>query len=179
MNYITRDDVIILQGSTPITQQLIDIIKKFGKLQTSVYFNQCLDNILPDNILEIEFGIYFNQKIDNLPSRLIKLVFNYFSLFNQSIDNLPETLEYLALDGCFNQTVDNLPNNLIYLSLGYNFNQPIDNLPDSIQILIIGEKFDRIINKLPKKLEFLCLKKTYIYSNDIIHKWNNITIYFN
>ena len=166
MNYIIKNDYIIIQGDKILDDKLIDIIKKFTKLKTSVAYDLPL-NTLPTNIIEIEFDVYYNQKIDNLPYSIKKIEFSYFSVFNQTIDFLPADLEYLALHGCFNQPIDNLPNNLKYLILGYCFDQSIDNLPDSLNYLYVGLIFSKKINKLPQNLIVLGLNCKYKYLDDV------------
>ena len=59
MNYITRDDYLIIQGNKPPDNNLLDIITKYNKIKTSVAYDYPLDN-LPTNITDIEFDVYFN-----------------------------------------------------------------------------------------------------------------------
>jgi len=93
LNYSLINNILIIKNlNSPLTDELINVIKK----HKSIKF----------------VGENFNFTLDNLPEGLESLKLNYG--FNQPINNLPKSLKNLECGVSFNQPIDNLPENLLY-----------------------------------------------------------------
>jgi hypothetical protein len=179
---VLENDYILIESNTynyADDNNIIELLKKYKKLQTGNNFNKPVD-FIPDSVTHINFGTNFDQELNNLPSSLKYLEFSNFNIvnynkFNQKLDNLPYGLETLkfVLNNRFNQLLVNLPPTLIRLDIYCTFLKNIDtiinSLPDSIEYLKIhftnyNEKYTESIKnviKLPKNI------KTFTNGHDI------------
>ena len=133
----------------PLTDEVLDEIKKYEKFYFGENFNQSIDN-LKDGTKQLEFGANFNQPINHLPSTVKEVLFG--DNFQQSIDNLPDTLEEISLDYEYDCNIQKLPSSLKTLSI-YDTQEPEN---DQEEFLL---KLDIPKNKLPKNLELILLGK--------------------
>jgi len=154
LNYSLINNILIIKNlNSPLTDELINVIKKHKSIKfVGENFNFTLDN-LPEGLESIKLNYGFNKPINNLPKSLKNLECG--ELFNQPIDNLPEGLESLKLNYGFNKPINNLPKSLKNLECGELFNQPINNLPKSLKNLECGVSFNQPIDNLPENLESL------------------------
>lgn len=144
--YINKECLYFTNNyNKPLSQNILDVMKKVKKIKFSQYFNYPIDN-LPQNIEEIDF------------SSQVSFLCNGF---NHPIDNLPMSLHTLILSNSFNQSVNYLPCSLKKIVFGDYFNQDVDNLPSSIEILEFGWVFKKSIKNLPASLKVLKLHINY------------------
>ena len=120
-----------------------------------VVFDDDFNDVLTEDILneiskypKIEFGWYFNQRIDNLYQGLETLKLNGF--FNRPINNLPQGLNELLLGWNFNQPLDFLPQGLKELTIiNPNYSHDLLNLPQGLKKIKISQNYKGQIVQLP------------------------------
>ena len=153
----------------PITEEILNDMKKFKKIKFSMQFNQPFDFTSLENIESIFIGLFFNQSLDYLPPNLKELSFCFVSKFNNSIDNLPNSVEYICFGNDFNQNIDNLPLRLKELHLSSNFNKPIDFLPHGLEKLSMWcRNYSHNILNLPQTLKKLEIFNSILIRIDVI-----------
>jgi len=59
------------------------------------FFDQSIDNCIPESVTHIMFGRNFNQPVDNLPQLITHISFG--PMFNQTIDNVPMSVKEIIL----------------------------------------------------------------------------------
>ena len=99
---------------------------------TACNYNHNLDDVLPENLLELKLGREFNHELRFLPCSLKSL---FLTKYNYPIKGiLPVNLEYLRLGDDFDHPITEcLPSNLQRIEFGYDFNHSIYNrMPASI-----------------------------------------------
>jgi hypothetical protein len=177
LNYSLINNILIIKNlNSPLTDELINVIKKHKSIQfVGANFNFTLDN-LPEGLESLKLNYGFNKPINNLPKSLKNLECG--KLFNQPIDNLPENLESLAfLNGDFNQEINLLPIGLKKLRINTEiFEKTLDYLPQNLEELELNNKIMHIqsIEKFPtglKKLEILTTENNL----DLLRKWKKQT----
>jgi hypothetical protein len=153
-----------------------DIPKSVTHLTLRKDFNQSLQGILPDALVDLNLYCKFNQDIlpGHLPSSLRNLSLGY--KFNKPIIGcIPYGLVHLELDG-FNHNVDDLPASIIHLTFGDNFDHPVNKLPPFLLELKLGYYFTECINELPSTLTHLTLSCEYSHNIDALP---NSLVYLN
>ena len=174
-----------------ITKEIIEEMKKYKTVETTLFFNQPLavnerkrkreesfiDKVkkmthrffkeeleigFPEGVEVLLLGLDFNYPVDNLPSTIKKIKFGIN--FNHPINNLPNGVVKIKFEriSFFNHPIDFLPSSLEFLELSSSFNHPLTNLPNSLKYLRIGKAFDHDLNNLPDSLEKLILPNTYL-----------------
>ena len=123
------------------------------KIRLSYYFNQYVNNLLPNSLTHLTFGWHFDQDVSKLPNSITHLTFGHH--FDQDVSKLPNSLIYLTFDHCFNQETHNLPNSITHLEFGWNFKQDVHNLPNSLTHLTFGFAFNQDVSNLPNSLTHL------------------------
>ena len=141
--FVEDKDTYYIYENKPITDEMIEEMKKYKKVYFGDSFNQSICDCLPNTITHINIGYSFNQSLDNLPSTIQCIYFGANNIFNMPLDNLPEGLVDLDLNMCrnFNQPINKLPSSLEILKLGSEFQQSVDNLPPNLKKLFFGWYF--------------------------------------
>lgn len=165
---IVKDRIIFSEYlNSPLTNEELEIIGKYPKLEFGANFDQSVDN-LPVGIKEIIFGCNFNKTIDNLPHTVKKIIFKNQSVFDQPLNNLPNVTHIIFdLFSAFNHPIDFLPQSVILISFGFSFNQPVNNLPRNLKNVTFGYDFYQELNNLPN-LKYL------MFRSRLIHDINNL-----
>lgn len=142
------------------------------------YFNQEIDNCIPNSVTHLTFSSKFNKSIDNFlvrPDKSCDLIYLKFVIdFNTPITTrLPNSLKYLIFGWSFNQSIAFcLPNSITHLHFDHNFNQPIKNyIPNSVTDLTFGAHFYRSVN-VPKSV--VCLRFNGEYNRSIQNEQSNL-----